>query len=177
MKAINTYVNDIVKDALNSTEYQDYRQKVQAEAKIRDAEIWINDKVAEQNALELHEKPAFHSSDVPNQLKSVATAFDKLLKKKKPEPPKVDKNETVTINVNGTNSTSGTDDDLYDDNGDPIKKAPIKLDLNEDGTIKEPDTITTEESKAETETETTTVDDSTTDDAPVSEEGEEGDEL
>lgn len=43
LKALRDLTNDIVKDVLNSTEYQDYRQKVQAEAKIRDAEIWIKD--------------------------------------------------------------------------------------------------------------------------------------
>lgn len=43
LKALRDLTNDIVKDALNSTEYQDYQQKVQAEAKIRDAEIWVKD--------------------------------------------------------------------------------------------------------------------------------------
>jgi len=43
IKNLQNRVDEIVKEELNSTEYQDYRSKIQAEAKVRDAQIWVKD--------------------------------------------------------------------------------------------------------------------------------------
>lgn len=42
-KTLRDIVNKIIKDELNSVEYQAYRQAVQADAKTRDAELWVKD--------------------------------------------------------------------------------------------------------------------------------------
>ncbi len=41
MKSLRDMIDGIIKDELHSKEYQDYRQQVQADAQIRDAEIWV----------------------------------------------------------------------------------------------------------------------------------------
>jgi HlyD family secretion protein len=43
MKSLRDITERIIKDDLNSKEYQNYRLQVQAAAKIRDAEIWVKD--------------------------------------------------------------------------------------------------------------------------------------
>jgi heat shock protein 4 len=79
------------------------------------AEKWIADKETEQAALETSVQPAYLASDVPLQLRAADAAFEKLKGKKKPEPPKVDKNETVTVNVNSTTTAGSASDDQVED--------------------------------------------------------------
>ncbi len=79
------------------------------------AEKWIADKEAEQAALETSVQPAFLASDVPLQLRAADAAFEKLKGKKKPEPPKVEKNETVNVNLNSTTTADfGVDPQVED---------------------------------------------------------------
>lgn len=51
------------------------------------AEDWLEKKLEAQDKVAPHETPAFDSSEVPQQLKSVSLLFDKLMKKPKPAPP------------------------------------------------------------------------------------------
>ncbi len=41
LKDLRDRIDEIIKDELNSTEYQDYRAVIQSEAKVRDAQIWV----------------------------------------------------------------------------------------------------------------------------------------
>jgi len=88
------------------------------------AEKWMVEKQEAQDTLEPHVDPAFHSLDVPKQLKSVALAFDTLAKKKKPEPKKLEPIKlNVTANANDTDSTG--------EGGDG--SGSVKIDLEGEG--------------------------------------------
>lgn len=86
------------------------------------AEKWIEEKQEAQEALEPHVSPAFHSLDVPKQLKSLAIAFDALAKKKKPEPKKLD-----PIKLNVTANANDTDSNAEGSGGDGT--GSVKIDL------------------------------------------------
>ncbi len=88
------------------------------------AEKWLEEKQIAQAALEAHVTPAFHSAEVPKQLKPVATAFDLLLKKKKPEPPKpVKLNVTAGNETDGASSAEGTESVKVDLESEPEASA------------------------------------------------------
>ena len=73
------------------------------------AEKWLDEKEVEQSTIEPSEEAVFRSEDVPKQLSVVAREFEKLLKKPKPAPPKVDKaNSTTSADTNGTASANTT---------------------------------------------------------------------
>lgn len=56
---------------------------------VKRVESWIEDNKKTQSTLTAFEQPAFTSTDVQNQLKPLTAQLDKLLKKPKPVPPKV----------------------------------------------------------------------------------------
>lgn len=63
-------------------------------SKIESARKWLADKVDAQAEKQGHEDPVFTSEEVPLQTKPIQKSIAKLLKKPKPKPPKVEKNET-----------------------------------------------------------------------------------
>jgi hypoxia up-regulated 1 len=81
-------------------------------AKVEEIKKWMDDKVAEQEAKEPHEDPAFSSEDVPLQSKSLERLMAKLSKKPKPKPTKKkdeeDKAENAT-KADGESSKDGSD--------------------------------------------------------------------
>lgn len=56
---------------------------------VKRVEGWIDDNTKTQSNLTPFEQPAFTSVEVQNQLKPLTVQLDKLLKKPKPVPPKV----------------------------------------------------------------------------------------
>ena len=78
------------------------------------AEAWIAEKQTAQAAKAATEDPAFLSTDVPLQLKTVGISFEKLLRKPKPAPPAPEKNATASANAtaagNETTTAAGKDE-------------------------------------------------------------------
>ena len=73
--------------------------------KVETARKWIADQEEAQASKEAWEEPAFSSTDVPKQTKSLETFIGKLSKKPKPKPEKKEeKNETEAENT--TEATS-----------------------------------------------------------------------
>lgn len=77
--------------------------------KVSNVRKWVADQEEEQAGKELWEEPAFLSTDVPKQTKSVETLIGKLSKKPKPKPEKKKKEEKK--NETETNSTDSSAED------------------------------------------------------------------
>merc|ERR1711871_660008 len=111
---------------------------------VEKASNWIEDKEEAQKKITAFEPPAFESADVMPQLKTVTLNFEKLLRKPKPPPEKPKKNETVTVNTTGVNSTDAEnktdadtqvagDADLSDDTAaDEAADADVNTDAKTD---------------------------------------------
>merc|ERR1711916_426474 len=84
------------------------------------AEKWLDEKEVEQNGIEPSAEAVFRSEDVPKQLSVVAREFEKLLKKPKPVPPKVDK----------TNSTASAD--ATAESGNSTEPEVVKINVEGD---------------------------------------------
>merc|ERR1712146_119653 len=84
----------------------------------------------------------FRSEDVPKQLSMVAREFERLLKKPKPAPPKVEKtnstmasnstNGNSTINSNSTTGSAGDNSTTTQETADEKVKVNIKVEDGED---------------------------------------------
>lgn len=72
---------------------------------IEEVRKWIEDKEKAQKKKKPHDEPAFLSTEVPEQSKSVETMVVRLNRKPKPKPPKVEKNETEATNTTDSNTT------------------------------------------------------------------------
>ena len=99
------------------------------------AEAWLDDKEQEQSAVDASEEPVFRSEDVPKQLTVVAREFERLLKKPKPAPPKVDKgNSTANANATASSNTteaSGEGEGEGEGDTEPVK-VEVKVDEEEE---------------------------------------------
>ena len=84
------------------------------------AEEWMDEKEALQKEKVGHEEAAFHSTDVPTQLKDAASKYEKLVKTPKPAPPKPASSNTTT---NGTTT---------DNESDETKGESVKININVD---------------------------------------------
>jgi hypoxia up-regulated 1 len=78
---------------------------------IEGAETWVSDKLAAQAGTEAHEKPAFESKQVPGQLDRIVRMMDKLRKKEKPKPVKVE-NATDADNATAADADGEEAEDL-----------------------------------------------------------------
>merc|ERR1711871_1263418 len=92
------------------------------------AEKWLDDKEVEQEAMEGSEDPVFRSEDVPKQLSVVAREFERLLKKPKPAPPKVEKSNS-TANANATVVDANA---TVVDGGNSTEPETVKVDVKGD---------------------------------------------
>jgi len=71
---------------------------------------WLDDVSAKQEALSLHEPPAFLSSQVTSKLEPVEKEVRRLIKKPKPKPKKVKANATnATDTANATDTVNATE--------------------------------------------------------------------
>ena len=95
------------------------------------AEAWLDDKEQEQGAVDASEEPVFRSEDVPKQLTVVAREFERLLKKPKPAPPKVDKGNSTT-NANATASSNTTEASGEGEGDAEPVKVEVKVDEAEE---------------------------------------------
>eukprot|EP00602_Paraphysomonas_sp_CaronLab_P000254 CAMPEP_0185031700 /NCGR_PEP_ID=MMETSP1103-20130426/19316_1 /TAXON_ID=36769 /ORGANISM="Paraphysomonas bandaiensis, Strain Caron Lab Isolate" /LENGTH=910 /DNA_ID=CAMNT_0027567315 /DNA_START=111 /DNA_END=2843 /DNA_ORIENTATION=- len=96
-------------------------------------ETWLDDNEKAQLELSSHETPAFSSADVTAQMKPLTLQFEKLLKKPKPVPPKVN----VTASLNETNTTTVEQGD-QNENMDPVNdgnatESEFNEDIKDDG--------------------------------------------
>jgi hypothetical protein len=86
------------KDYITEEEKSDLASKFEAARK------WLADKEEEQAAKAPHEDPAFTSEEVPAQMQPIMKLATRLMKKPKPMPPKVEKNETADKADNETST-------------------------------------------------------------------------
>jgi len=87
-RALSDVRNKVAEWAVKLPHVTDEEKKVVLEAADR-AEKWLDDKEAAQKALASSDEPAFLSDDVPAQLKFLSGQFERLLRKPKPPPEKV----------------------------------------------------------------------------------------
>merc|ERR1712003_330318 len=85
-------------------------------AKVDNAKSWIEEKIAEQDKKESHEEPAFASTDVPKQAKSIQGLVKRLSKKPKPKVEKSNTTDSDSANstnddTNATESSEKSDED------------------------------------------------------------------
>merc|ERR1712146_239096 len=109
---------------------------------LKKAEDWIDEKEAAQGTVAASEEPVFRSEDVPKQLSMVAREFERLLKKPKPAPPKVEKTNSAmasnstngdsTINSNSTTGSAGDNSTTTQETADEKVKVNIKVEDGED---------------------------------------------
>ena len=114
------------------------------------AEGWLDDKEAAQAKVSASEEPVFRSEDVPKQLSLVAREFEKLLKKPKPAPPKVEKSNSTASFNSTANSTAESNSTSTD--GEPVK---VEVKVDEEAasgadSAKEAETDAASSSEAET---------------------------
>lgn len=73
---------------------------------VEDAELWLNEKVRAQSALQAHEEPAYTSAQLYEKLRPIAKLSQELMKVKKPyEKPKP---KVVKVNANSTNANESS---------------------------------------------------------------------
>ncbi len=113
---------------------------------IEEVRKWIEDKEKAQKKKKPHDEPAFLSTEVPEQSKSLETMVVRLNRKPKPKPPKVEKNETESANATDSNTTEsnateadGTDtpEDASESTADDASsesKAETKPESTDEGT-------------------------------------------
>eukprot|EP00599_Poterioochromonas_sp_BG-1_P004886 CAMPEP_0173141230 /NCGR_PEP_ID=MMETSP1105-20130129/5369_1 /TAXON_ID=2985 /ORGANISM="Ochromonas sp., Strain BG-1" /LENGTH=913 /DNA_ID=CAMNT_0014054391 /DNA_START=66 /DNA_END=2807 /DNA_ORIENTATION=+ len=111
---------------------------------VEKADSWIEEKAEAQEKVSPFEKPVFHSSEVPAQLKPVKALFEKLLKKPKPAPP-VEKKENVTVNVNASSSDNST-------SHNPHEEEVVKVKVEGEEEVKQnPETDNTQKDKKDSD--------------------------
>ena len=108
-------------------------EKDHVEELITIAKEWLLEKTTEQNALEAHVSPlAFLSNEVPSHTRPVEAAFEKLRARKKPEPPKVQNNQTIPSDSNSTDADSSTLENTIEVNVEDLGET--KIETNADST-------------------------------------------
>merc|ERR1719223_853760 len=83
--------------------------------KVSNVRKWVADLEEEQAGKELWEEPAFLSTDVPKQTKSVETLIGKLSKKPKPKPEKKKETETNSTDSSAEDDSEAKEEKVMDD--------------------------------------------------------------
>jgi molecular chaperone DnaK (HSP70) len=105
------YTRDMVKSFAKERPWIPEEDKVSLLAMVERAEEWLQNKTDEQNALALHEVPAFTSEELMNELRPIAKFSQQLLRRVKPKEEvkkdKVKRKSNATANdTASSNETS-----------------------------------------------------------------------
>merc|ERR1712194_756782 len=106
--------------------------------KVKDVRTWLDEMTILQEATDAAEDPAFTSEELPGQTKRIESIVARLLKKKKPKPPK--KNETETEEKNATDAKP--EDSATADEGEASGESSESTESSEEGETKEDETKT-----------------------------------
>lgn len=115
-------------------------------------EEWITEVEEKQSQLAAHEMPAFNSTEVPLQTKSLNTLITKLSKKPKPRPKKVPKNETKDDSKNETSDAAKDDktaEEEKKDEGENTTKTDNEKGESEEGVKDETQESSTEDDSSD----------------------------
>lgn len=99
------------------------KEKEQLLEAITKAEDWIEAKQEAQLRKKSHEEPAFESGDIPTQMRPIIGLFEKLVRKPKPPPEKVNVTTSSANTTSADNSTSSTNSTADGPDGEGAQKS------------------------------------------------------
>merc|ERR1711957_388467 len=176
-----TKVEDLVKKWETTHPQITEEERSEVLAKVATTKAWIEENTAEQDKKESHEEPAFSSSEVPKQAKSLQGLVKRLSKKPK---PKVEKSNTTDTNstddTDATESSEKVDEDEKSD-GDEENDEDAKSDEvegnDEDAKSDEDSASGEEDASSEEQAEETDASEESEESPVESESGKAADEL
>lgn len=107
-----TKIEELMKKWETSMEHITEEERKEVLDKVAEVRKWVEDKVGEQEKTDATTDPVFTSEEVPGQTKRIESIVQRLMKKPKPKPVVVEKNDTEkTSEGNETETTEKSEGD------------------------------------------------------------------